>query len=313
MTVILMDMPSYIALYESGELQNRTDAAYSRLEHCSVCPRKCGVNRLAGERGYCRSGLLPKISSYGPHFGEESPLVGRHGSGTIFFSGCNMRCIFCQNYEISQQDIGREVTCEELASIMLTLQDRKCHNINLVSPTHFVPQILEAVLISAGRGLHIPLVYNTGTYDSVETLRLLDGVVDIYMPDAKYGRNEVAVALSDAPGYIPVMNAAMKEMHRQVGDLVVNNGIASRGMIIRHLVLPDNLAHSEIVMKFIAEEISRDAYVNVMDQYRWNRSVPEHEFIKKYPGYESLLRGITREEYQYAIECARNHRLYRLY
>ncbi len=303
-----MGIPSYIALYECGELQNRTDAAYSLLEHCSVCPRKCGVNRLAGERGYCRGGLLPKISSYGPHFGEEPPLVGLHGSGTIFFSGCNMRCIFCQNYEISQQNIGREITCEELASIMLVLQDRECHNINLVSPTHFVPQILEAVLIAAGMGLHIPLVYNTGTYDSVETLKLLDGVIDIYMPDAKYGRNEVALMLSDAPGYVPVMFAAMKEMQRQAGDLVVDDGIALRGMIIRHLVLPGNLANSEIVMKFIAEEISRDAYVNIMDQYRpcWKIVSESGDHI-----FDSLKRGIKRDEYRYAVRCATENGLKR--
>jgi putative pyruvate formate lyase activating enzyme len=184
---------------------------------------------------------------------------------------------------------------------MLGLQDRECHNINLVSPTHFVPQILEAVLIAAGMGLHIPLVYNTGTYDSVEMLKLLDGVIDIYMPDAKYGRNEVALVLSDAPGYVPVMFAAMKEMHRQVGDLMVEDGIASRGMIIRHLVLPENLANSEIVMKFIADEISRDAYVNIMDQYRpcWKINI---ETGDKYA--DSLKKGITREEYRYAIRCA---------
>lgn len=308
MSVIRMVMPSYIPLCDSGELQKRADAAYSLLGHCSVCPRMCGVNRLTGDEGYCRGGLLPKISSYGPHFGEEPPLVGRHGSGTIFFSGCNMRCIFCQNSEISQLDIGKEITCEELASIMLALQERKCHNINLVSPTHFVPQILEAVLIAAGRGLHIPLVYNTGTYDSLETLKLLDGVVDIYMPDAKYGRNEVALALSDAPGYVPVMSAAMKEMYRQVGDLVVSNGVASRGMIIRHLVLPDNLANSEIVMKFIAEEISRDSYVNIMDQYRpcWKVASESGDHI-----FDSLKRGITRDEYRYAVRCATENGLKR--
>ncbi len=303
-----MARPSYSTLFESGELQKRTDAAYSLLENCSVCPRRCGVHRLAGERGYCRGGLLPKISSYGPHFGEELPLVGQHGSGTIFFSGCNMRCIFCQNYEISQMDIGREITCEELASVMIALQDRKCHNINLVSPTHFVPQILEAVFIAAGRGLHIPLVYNTGTYDSVETLKLLDGVVDIYMPDAKYGSDKVALALSDAPGYVRVMSAAMKEMHRQGGDLVVDDGVASRGMIIRHLVLPDNLAGSEIVMKFIADEISRDAYVNIMDQYRPCGKVVSGTGVEY---IDSLKRGITREEYRYAVSCATKNGLKR--
>ena len=196
-----MNAPSYLDLLATGELSERVEQASALLSPCTVCPRHCGVDRTGDERGYCGGGRLPAVSSYGPHFGEEPPLVGSHGSGTIFFTGCNMRCVFCQNYEISQARHGTEVSVEQLAGMMLRLQDRRCHNINLVSPSHFVPQILEAIGIAAGKGLHIPLVYNTGTYDSVETLRILDGVIDIYMPDAKYGREEIARVLSDAPGY----------------------------------------------------------------------------------------------------------------
>ncbi|HUU75770.1 MAG TPA: radical SAM protein, partial [Methanoregulaceae archaeon] len=292
---IMMTGPVFLRTLETGELEKKAGMAIEMLSSCNVCPRQCGVDRVSGERGYCRGGFLPKISSHGPHFGEEPPLVGRHGSGTIFFTGCNMKCRFCQNSSISQQDFGSEISCEKLAAIMLALQDRRCHNINLVSPSHFVPQILNAVYIAAKEGLKIPLVYNTGTYDSVETLRLLDGVVDIYMPDAKYGDNRVALELSDAPNYFDNMKGAILEMQRQVGDLEIVDGIATRGLLIRHLVLPDDLAGSEQVMEFIAEEVSKDAYVNVMDQYRWCRAIPEHEFVEKYPGYESLLRGITNE------------------
>jgi putative pyruvate formate lyase activating enzyme len=222
-----------------------------------------------------------------------------------------MRCVFCQNYEISQVRQGREVIAEQLARMMLELQDRRCHNVNLVSPSHFVPQIIEAVSIAAHDGLGIPLVYNTGTYDSVETLRLLDGVVDIYMPDAKYGRSEIARLLSDAPDYPSVMQDAIIEMQRQVGDLVMHNGLAERGLIIRHLVLPGDLADSDLVMKFIGERISEEAYVNIMDQYRWNKSVSLQYLSKNYPGVEALLQGITEEEYEYAVRCARKYGLHR--
>lgn len=306
-----MSGASYLRLLGSGELEERASLAMEMLSSCDVCPRKCGIDRTSGETGYCRGGLIPKISSYGPHFGEEPPLVGRYGSGTIFFTGCNMKCLFCQNYSISQLDSGSEITCEELAGIMLSLQDRGCHNINLVSPTHFAPQIVQAVLLAAKEGLSIPLVYNTGTYDSNGTLELLDGIVDIYMPDAKYADNGIARALSDAPGYVDCMKAAILEMQRQVGDLQIADGIAKRGVLIRHLVLPENLAGSEAVMKFIAKEVSKDAYVNVMDQYRWCRAMPEHEFVEKYPGFESLLRGISSEEYRYAVECAEKEGLHR--
>jgi putative pyruvate formate lyase activating enzyme len=275
------------------------------LRDCVVCPRKCRVNRVEDELGFCRIGLLPMVSSYGPHFGEEPPLVGRSGSGTIFFTGCNMRCVFCQNFEISQCGVGYVVSCEDLAEMMLRLQNRGCHNINFVSPSHVVPQILRAVTIAADHGLNVPLVYNSGGYDSVDTLRLLDGVIDIYMPDAKYGRDEVALELSGVRDYTTHMQAALIEMHRQVGDLVIRDGLAVRGMIIRHLVLPENLANSEIVMKFIAEKISRNSYVNIMAQYR-----PAWKVVTeggKSPVLAALQRPITAQEYEYAIRCAREN------
>ncbi len=306
-----MNLPSYTSLFASGTLALRVEQATSLLSSCTVCPRRCGVDRTRDERGYCGGGLLPAVSSYGPHFGEEPPLVGRYGSGTIFFTGCNMRCIFCQNYEISQARRGVDVSPGRLAGMMLELQERRCHNINLVSPSHFVPQILQAVLIAAEKGLVIPLVYNTGTYDSVETLRLLEGVIDIYMPDAKYGNEEIARTLSDAPGYPALMQDAILEMQRQVGDLIVRDGVAERGLIIRHLVLPRDLARSDLVIQFIGEQVSREAYVNIMDQYHRNSSVSSPDCIKKYPGSEALLRGITEEEYEYAIRCARKYGLHR--
>ncbi|MEG3055143.1 MAG: radical SAM protein [Methanoculleus sp.] len=228
--------------------------------------------------------------------------MGMNGSGTIFFSGCNMRCEFCQNFEISQCGVGYTVSCEDLAGMMLRLQERGCHNINFVSPTHVVPQILRAVAIAVDHGLTVPLAYNSGGYDTVDTLRLLDGVIDIYMPDAKYGRDDVAFELSHAQNYTSHMKAALVEMHRQVGDLVVRDGLAVRGLIIRHLVLPENLANSEIVMKFIAEEVSRNSYVNVMAQYRPAWKVAEGG---RSPVLAALQRPITTREYKYAIECAR--------
>ena len=301
-------LPGYIRLSGSGELEDRARRAHEMLRDCVVCPQECHVNRIEDELGFCRTGLLPMVSSYSPHFGEEPPLVGNYGSGTIFFGGCNMRCEFCQNFGVSQCGVGSGVPCEDLAEIMLRLQERRCHNINFVSPSHIVPQILRAVAIAADRGLNIPLVYNSGGYDSVETLRLLDGVIDIYMPDAKYGRDDVAWELSHAPDYTARMQAALAEMHRQVGDLVVRDGLAVRGMIIRHLVLPGNLANSEIVMKFIAEEISRDSYVNIMAQYHpaWRAAEGGRS-----PVLAALQRPITAREYGYAIGCATENGLHR--
>jgi putative pyruvate formate lyase activating enzyme len=302
------DYPSYIALSESGELEERICRAYALLESCTVCPRKCRINRLDDEQGFCRTGLLPVISSFGPHFGEEPPLVGQNGSGTIFITHCNLSCEYCQNHDISQCGNGNTISCERLAGMMINLQQRDCHNINLVTPSHIVPQIIRSIGIAAEQGLNIPLVYNSGGYDSADTLRLLDGIVDIYMPDAKYGSDDVAMALSHAPEYVGSMKAALKEMHRQVGDLVVTNGLAVRGMIIRHLVLPENLAGSERVLPWIAENISRDSYVNIMNQYHpsWHT---QGNGISSFS--RSLGRRITSDEYLYAIRCARDSSLQR--
>lgn len=297
-------LPNYVRLVRSGELKERADQAYEMLYDCIVCPQECHVNRIEDELGFCRIGHLPMISSYSPHFGEEPPLVGMNGSGTIFFTGCNMRCEFCQNFEISQCGVGHAVSHQDLARIMLRLQERGCHNINFVTPSHVTPQILRAVDVAAEQGLNVPLVYNSGGYESVDTLRLLEGVIDIYMPDAKYGRSDVALELSCARDYTSRMKAALVEMHRQVGDLVVQDGLAVRGMIIRHLVLPANLANSEIVMKFIAEEVSRDSYVNIMAQYRPAWKVAEGG---RSPVLAALQRPITAREYEYAIRCAREN------
>jgi putative pyruvate formate lyase activating enzyme len=305
-----IDYPSYIALSESGELEDRICRAYALLESCTVCPRKCRINRLDDERGFCRTGLLPVISSFGPHFGEEPPLVGQNGSGTIFVTHCNLSCEYCQNYDISQCGQGESVSCETLAGMMINLQQRDCHNINLVTPSHIVPQIIRSIGIAAEQGLNIPVVFNSGGYDSVDTLRLLDGIVDIYMPDAKYGSDDVAMALSHAPEYVGSMKAALKEMHRQVGDLIVTNGLAVRGMIIRHLVLPENLAGSDRVLPWIAENISRDSYVNIMNQYHpsWHT---QGDGISSFS--RSLGRRITSDEYLYAIRCARHSGLQRCF
>jgi len=268
----------------------------------------CGADRSADGRGYCGAGALPVVSSYGPHFGEEPPLVGRRGSGTIFFAGCSLSCAFCQNYEISQEGRGREVSIEALADMMLSLQGMGCHNVNLVTPTHQVPQILAALAIAAHQGLSIPLVYNSGGYEQIEVLRLLDGIVDIYMPDAKYGSDAAGAALSGVPDYATVMRRALLEMQRQVGDLVCRDGIAERGLLIRHLVLPADLAGTGEVMRFIAEEVSRDAYVNVMAQYHpaWRVARERDD-----PRYAPLCGPITRAEHEAACRAARKHGLHR--
>jgi len=299
---------AYIALSESGELAERIERAFDLLRSCTVCPRRCQVDRTKNEKGFCRTGLLPGIASFGPHFGEEPPLVGRNGSGTLFVSRCNLACGFCQNYDISQCGRGSEVSLDTLAGMMIRLQSQGCHNINIVTPSHIVPQLLSGIGIAADRGLTIPLVYNSGGYDSADTLRLLDGVVDIYMPDAKYGSNEVALALSDAPHYVDFTKAAIREMHRQVGDLVIEDGVATKGMIIRHLVLPDNLAGSDNILPWIAEEISRESYVNIMDQYHPSWHASNHG-MKSLP--DSLKRRITAGEYRFAIRCAQDCGLHR--
>jgi len=242
-------------------------------------------------------GRKARVYSYAPHFGEEAPLVGIHGSGTIFLSGCNMRCVFCQNYDISQLDQGHEIESEVMAGMMIRLQDIGCHNINFVTPTHFIPQIMEALSIAIERGLSVPLVYNSGGYDSVETIRMLDGIFDIYMPDAKYGSDENALKYSKAPEYTYYMKGAIIEMHRQVGDLQIEDGIANRGLLVRHLVLPGNLSGTAEIMRFLAEEISRDTYINVMAQYN-----PDYNACS----FPELDRRATLKEYRDAIQLAIN-------
>ena len=296
--------PAYTALLASGELKHRVEAAYRRLAACDICPRECRVNRLQDEEGVCRTGKRAVVSSFNPHFGEEAPLVGRGGSGTIFFSWCNLKCQFCQNYEISQLGQGREVEPEDLAAMMLRLQDIGCHNINFVSPTHVVPQILAGVLIAAQAGLRLPLVYNTGGYDSLSTLALLDGVFDIYMPDMKYADAEIALKYSKIKDYPAINQAAVKKMHRQVGDLVMDErGIALRGLLVRHLVLPEGLAGTAEIVRFLATEVSTNTYLNIMDQYR--------------PCYKAgdlppLNRRITHQEYEEAVRLAHEAGLHRL-
>jgi putative pyruvate formate lyase activating enzyme len=269
-----------------------------------LCPRHCGVNRLAGENGKCRITRQAVISSYGPHFGEESPLVGRHGSGTIFFTYCNLRCAFCQNYAISQLGEGWAVDKEELAKMMLSLQAKGCHNINLVSPTHVVPYILEALELAVGMGLYLPLVYNSGGYDSVETLELLDGIIDIYMPDMKYSDDKTAEQLSGIKDYPKVNKAAIKEMHRQVGDLQLDEqGIAQRGLLVRHLVLPNRLAGTEEIVAFLAHEVSTNTYLNIMAQYH-----PCHKAFD----IPQLSRPVSKQEFNEAIDLAHRQGLNRL-
>jgi putative pyruvate formate lyase activating enzyme len=262
--------PAYLRLLGSGELDERVRIASRHLERCDLCARYCRVNRKESIRGaVCRTGERARVDAAFAHFGEEACLTGRAGSGTIFFSWCNLRCIYCQNWEISWCGAGREVGPEELAGMMLALQRAGCHNVNLVSPSHVVAQILAAVALAARRGLRLPLVYNTGGYDSPEALALLDGAVDVYMPDMKYGDSEVARRCSHVRDYVAVNRAAVREMHRQVGDLVVDpDGVARRGLLVRHLVLPGGLSGTEEVLRFVAEEISRGTWVNLMGQYR---------------------------------------------
>ncbi|MBI1987720.1 MAG: radical SAM protein [Nitrospinae bacterium] len=285
-------------------LQERIETAYGLLEACRLCPRRCGVNRLKGEKGFCRSGLLPIISSYGPHFGEERPLVGLRGSGTIFFTHCNLGCVFCQNYDISHGGHGREISLEQLADLMVELQEEGCHNLNFVTPTHFSAQILAALPQAIAQGLNLPLVYNCGGYESLEVLGLLEGLFDIYMPDLKFADSQIGQAYCAVPDYFEVAREALKEMHRQVGDLLMDErGIAQRGLLIRHLVLPNGLAGTQEAMEFLAHEVSRHTYVNLMDQYR-----PCYEASRHAP----LNRRITRAEFEEALRITQQAGLYRL-
>ena len=300
----LEDYPSYMKLYHSGELSRRVKKLKSIHEKCHLCPRDCRVDRTKGQLGRCQASDRVKVSSAYPHFGEESPLVGKYGSGTIFFSNCGLRCVYCQNYTISIEGEGVEIADRRLAESMLSLQKMGCHNINLVTPTHYVPNIVSALEKAIPKGLRIPLVYNTGGYEKLDVLQLLDGIVDIYMPDCKYMDPKHAAMYSDgAYNYPYYVRLALKEMFRQVGDLVVERGLAKRGLIIRHLVLPNRIAGTEQFLKFVAENLSKTTYLNIMRQYR-----PEHKATE----YPDIARQLKRQEYVEALQWAKKLGLTRL-
>ncbi|MBT9175439.1 MAG: hypothetical protein DDT22_01117 [candidate division WS2 bacterium] len=304
--------PLYLEMIKTGEIDERINKLFNILQDCVLCPRKCHINRIKGEKGYCQAGRELMVSSYGPHFGEEEPLVGSPslvvsylgrvkpagGSGTIFLTHCSLRCNYCQNYTISHLGEGKTVSPEKFARIMLELQNTGCHNINLVTPTHYTPQLVKSLKIAGKMGLNLPIVYNCGGYEEVNTIKLLDGLIDIYMPDIKYSSQDSAQKYSDAPDYFERCKEAVKEMHRQVGDLKTNDkGIAFQGLLIRHLVLPDNLAGSFEALKFIANEISINSYVNIMDQYRPMFRASQYREINRIP---------SRQEIGSVMELAKN-------
>jgi len=298
--------PSYLKLHQSGELARRAERAVAMLAECTLCARKCRVDRLHDPElhAHCHTGRRAILSSAFPHHGEEDCLRGTRGSGTIFFCQCNLRCEFCQNCDISYTDSGRKVTPDELAEVMLRLQGLGCHNVNFVTPSHVVAQILEALVPAVEGGLNLPLVYNTGGYDRVETLELLDGVFDVYMPDVKFADPTTAKELARARDYFDVAKAAVREMHRQVGDLELDDrGIARRGLLVRHLVMPEGLDETRQIMRFLAREISRDTFVNVMPQYRPSARAAAHPKIN---------RPITLDEYHEALAIAEEEGLWRL-
>ncbi len=287
--------PSYLKLLETGELEERVEKAKELLKECRVCPRDCKVNRLENEKGFCKTGKNVFVASYFPHKGEEFPIRGYNGSGTVFFSYCNLGCVYCQNYDISQLGEGKEVSPEHLAAIMLYLQEEGCHNINWVTPSHIVPQLLEALYIAAQKDLKIPIVYNTSSYDSLESLKLLDGVVDIYLADLKYLNEEYGRKYSKVKNYPEVAKKAIKEMHKQVGDLKTDeNGIAYKGLLVRHLVLPNDISTTKEVLDFL-KSVSPNMYVNVMPQY--------HPYYKAFD-YPELSRRITTKEFFDALDYA---------
>lgn len=296
--------PAYIETHRNGLLRKKIKSAKEMLNNCTLCPRECGVDRLSGESGICKTRDKALVSSYNAHFGEEAPLVGQNGSGTIFFTHCNLMCNFCQNYDISHEGYGRVITDEQLAQIMLQLQNIGCHNINFVTPSHVVAQILSALEIAVEKGLSIPLVYNTGGYDKIETLQLLDGVFDIYMPDFKFWDSDIAEKTCNTADYSKIAQKGFVEMHRQVGDLEIDeSGIAQRGLLVRHLVLPNDLAGTKKVMRFLAREISPDTYVNIMSQYRPCGRAAE---------IKNLTRSISDKEYRQAIGAAKGEGITRL-
>lgn len=298
-------MPSFNRpLYLETQLGAKVQQAAAELSHCTLCPRQCGVDRTAGETGFCRTADKAVVSSYNAHFGEEAPLVGRHGSGTIFFTHCNLMCTFCQNYEISHLGEGYEVTNSQLADMMLNLQEAGCHNVNLVTPSHVVPQILAAVQIAMQRGLRIPLVFNSGGYDKIETLQMLENVVDIYMPDFKFWDKAIAEQTCQAPDYPEVARQALLEMHRQVGDLIIDQtGLARHGLLLRHLVLPNGLAGTREIMRFVATRISTQTYVNIMPQYRpCGRAAETPE----------LSQALSSQDFEAALQAAHEEGITRL-
>jgi putative pyruvate formate lyase activating enzyme len=287
-----MMYPSYLKAYQDGTLSKTADLSLKLLESCCICPRRCKVNRLKNEKGVCKTGLKPLAYSFLAHHGEEPPISGERGSGTIFFSNCNMSCVYCQNYEFSQQGSGKEVGSEELANIMLKLQEQGCHNINFVTPTHVMPQILKALELAVSLGLKIPLVYNTGGYELSEMIKSLDGIIDIYLPDMRYGTSDDALKYSCAADYPRYNQEALKEMHRQVGVAKIDEkGIIKQGVIIRHLVLPNDISGTEKIMKFIAEELSKETYISLMSQYS-----PYYKANK----FKELRRRTTLQEYETA-------------
>ena len=293
----------YIELARTGKLAKKLESLTEILRECRLCPRECGVNRLEGQLGYCQAGADLMVSSAFPHFGEEPPLVGQHGSGTIFLTHCNLRCVFCQNYDISHLGRGEPIAPSDMARTMVRLQEMGCHNINLVTPTHYAAQIVAALPLGIEMGLRLPIVYNCSGYESLEILQLLDGIVDIYMPDAKFMEAQYARQFCNAPDYPEVLRVVLKEMHRQVGDLTLNSkGVAERGLLIRHLVMPGGVASSESVLKFIAEEISVHSYVNIMNQYRPEYRADEHRQID---------RRTSPKEYLEATQIAKRFQLYR--
>jgi putative pyruvate formate lyase activating enzyme len=284
---------NYLALYNSGELLRRVRESYRRLAACDLCPHDCGVNRIKGERGICGAGLKPKIASANLHSGEEPPISGTKGSGTVFLSGCSLKCVFCQNFPISQFGNGEEISTLELAARMLKLQRQGAHNINFVTPTHFLPQILAALRLAIPRGFSMPLVWNSSGYEKVDALRLLDGIVDIYLPDMKYSDDVHAVGISSAPGYCRINRAAVTEMLRQVGHLQLDDtGIATRGLIVRHLVLPEGRSGTTEALHWIADNLGHEAHIALMSQY-----FPAH----KASVMEGMKRPLNHEEYDSAV------------
>ncbi len=298
----MLEYPRYLDAYKSGRLKKIADELFLSLESCAICPRRCQVNRLDNRLGFCKTGSLPRIFSFMPHYGEEPPISGTSGSGTIFFSHCNMGCVYCQNYEFSQMGKGREYSFSELAQIMLKLQDQGCHNINLVTPTHVLPQILKSLELAAAAGLRIPLVYNTSGYELSGVIKFLDGIVDIYLADSRYGDNRLAKRLSKAADYVECNQEALLEMHRQVKPAQFNeDGLIKKGLIIRHLVLPNQSAHTEAIMKFIAQELSEDTYISLMSQY-----LPYHLA----GGYPEIDRRLKKEEYREAKKILKKYNLF---